>query len=333
MNNPIILVTGGTGFLGTYIIRELLRKGYTVRAIKRASSKLPAFIDTASWEGVDWHEADLLDVVSLQDAFAGVDAVIHAGAVVSFKPEDRRNMYAVNVTGTANVVNVALQENVRRLVHISSVAALGRTANGEVVNETKSWTENKLNTHYAISKFHGELEAWRGFAEGLEGVVLNPSTVLGYGDWNTSSCAIFRQAYQGMPWYTEGVNGFVGVEDLARATVAMLESQQSMERFVVSAENLPFRTLMTSIGREFGQRPPWRKASPAMGGIAWRLEKLRSLFNGHTPLLSRETARIAQSKTYFDSGKLLTTLPEFRFTPLEKVIRESCSRYLQQLKA
>ncbi len=193
--NRTILVTGGTGFLGAYIIKNLIEKNYRVRAIRR-SSNTPFFIPSRVMEQVEWVEGDVLDIVALADAMQGVEAIIHSAAIVSFDKKNRRSMYAVNCEGTANVVNIALENNIRRLVHISSVAALGRTIKMDKVNEERKWTENKNNTHYAISKHQAEMEVWRGFSEGLNGVILNPGTILGYGDWHTSSCAIFKNVYK-----------------------------------------------------------------------------------------------------------------------------------------
>src|SRR5947209_12156519 len=199
----MILVTGGTGFLGAYIIKNLVEKGNAVRAIRR-SANLPFFIDKNIFEKVEWVDGDVLDVVSLAEAMKGVDAVIHSAAIVSFTKDKRKEMYAVNIEGTANVVNVALESDVRRLLHVSSVAALGRTTKASTVTEAKTWEESKANTHYAITKHQAEMHAWRGFAEGLEGAIINPSTILGYGNWHQSSCAIFKNAYKSFPWYTKG---------------------------------------------------------------------------------------------------------------------------------
>ncbi|RZM11521.1 MAG: SDR family NAD(P)-dependent oxidoreductase, partial [Pedobacter sp.] len=208
----MILVTGGTGFLGSYIIKELIEKGYQVRALRR-SSHLPSYIPAAIFDKVDWVEGDILDVVSLDEAMDGIDTVIHSAAIVSFSKKERSKMYQVNVNGTANVVNLALENNIKKLVHISSVAAIGRTADGQQVDETKKWEESKVNTHYARSKYKAEMEVWRGMGEGLEAVVLNPATIIGYGDWHSGSSAIFKNVYHEFPWYTGGLNGFVDVED------------------------------------------------------------------------------------------------------------------------
>lgn len=317
-----ILVTGGTGFLGSYILKELLNKGYAVRALRRGNTR-PAHAD----QRIEWVEGDILDVVSLEDAMEGIDIIIHAAAMVSFVKKDRAAMYQVNVDGTANVVNIALEKNISRLVYISSVAALGRTAHGGQVDEGKKWEESRVNTHYAISKFRAELQVWRGISEGLDAVILNPSTILGYGDWHSGSCAIFRQVYEGFSWYTPGINGFVGVEDVARATVLLMESEISAERFIVNGETWPFRKLQDCIAAHFGKKGPVRKTTPFILGLAWRIEKVKSLVTGKKPLLTRESARVAQSQTWFSNEKIRKALPGFAFTPLEEVIAEACRLY------
>lgn len=324
-----VLVTGGTGFLGAYVIRELVEKGYAVRAIRR-NDNLPAFIPAGILQGVDWITGDVLDVMGLEEAMEGVDGVIHAAAKVSFAGKDRGELFRINVEGTANVVNAALMRDVPRFVHVSSVAALGRTGQGETVAENKVWEESKYNTSYAVSKFRGEVEVWRGMGEGLQAVVVNPSTILGFGDWHSSSCALFRSVYNEFPWYTEGVNGFVDVTDTARAIVGLLDSDVSGERYILNGDNWTFRRLFETIAAAFGKRPPSREATPFIAGIAWRTARLKSLFSGQPSVLTRESARVAQSSTYFDNRKILTQVPGFRFTPLEETIRNACNAYLQQ---
>jgi len=321
-----VLLTGGTGFLGSHIMQHLVEAGIPVRALTR-SSKRPFYIPAALLDRVDWVEGDVLDVVSLQDAMAGVSAVIHAAAIVSFSKDNRRQMYAVNVEGTSNVVNTALESGVKRLLHVSSVAALGRTTQASTVNEEKKWEENRSNTHYAISKHHAEIHVWRGLAEGLDSVIINPSTILGFGNWNESSCAIFKNAYREFPWYTNGVNGFVGVHDAAAAAVQLLQSSVSGQRFIVNAENWAFRNLFNAIADGFGRKRPHREATPAMGAVAWRLEKLKSMLTGKKPLLTRETAKVAHRMTRFDNAALLRALPGFSYTPLAEVVAGACRDY------
>lgn len=240
-------------------------------------------------------------------------------------------MYHVNIEGTKNIVNTALENGVKKLVYISSVAAIGRKLTGEMVNEKAQWEDNKANTHYAISKFKAELEVWRGFAEGLEGVVLNPATILGYGNWNQGSSGLFKSAFNEFKWYTRGINGFTDVEDVARATVALMKTNITEERYIVCNDNWPFRKLFDTMADNFGKKRPSKEATPLLAGIAWRLEKLKSIFTGKKPLLTKESAKVAKSFTKFDNSKLLTALPGFSYTPLEETIRKACEKYTKNL--
>jgi nucleoside-diphosphate-sugar epimerase len=328
----MVLVTGGTGFLGAYIIKELVEKGHPVRAIRRGDA-VPFFIPPPISAKVEWIRGDILDIVGLEEAMDGVDAVIHAAAKVSFARRDRRDLFHTNIEGTANMVNMALLKGIRRFVHVSSVGALGRTANGEQVTEEKKWADNKLNTSYSISKFHAEMEVWRAIGEGLPAVIVNPGTLLGYGDWNSSSCALFKNVFYEFPWYTEGINGFVDVADTARATVCLLDSDVTGQRFILNGENWSFHRLFDNIAAGFAKKPPSREATPFLAGIAWRMEKIKSLLSGHPSLLTRESSRIAQSRTFFDNSRILQQLPGFAFTPLTETIRTACEAYLRQTTA
>jgi len=322
-----VLVTGGTGFIGAYIIKELVEKGYAVRAIRR-SNKLPFFISPDILNKAEWVNGDVLDVISLNEAMNGVDAVIHSAAVVSFMKRERQQMYNTNVDGTANIVNLSLDHGVQKLVHISSISALGRTFTGEKVTEEKKWATSKLNSHYGISKHNAEMEVWRGMGEGLNAVIMNPSTVLGFGSWHDSSCAIFKNVYKGFKWYTNGINGFVDVEDVAKVAVLLMESNISEERFIINHENWEFRKLFSAMATAFGKKPPSWEATPFLSSIAWRFEKLRSMLQGAKPLITKETALIALSKTYWQNDKILRALPGFSFTPLDQCITKACKNYV-----
>jgi dihydroflavonol-4-reductase len=327
----MVLVTGGTGFLGGYIIKELVNKGIPVRAIRR-SNNLPSFIPDSILNQVDWMEADILDLVGLEEAMEGIDTIIHSAAKVSFNGRHRQEMFRINIDGTANVVNLAIEKNIQYFVHVSSVAALGRKTDGAIVTEEKQWEDSKINTNYAISKYQAEMEVWRGIAEGLRAVIVNPSTILGYGNWNSSSCAIFKTAYTEFPWYTSGINGFVDVEDVAKVIVMLAQKNIWGERFILNADNWTFRQLLTTIADGFGKKHPSMHATPAIGSIAWRLEKFKKFFSGKPPLLTSESARIAQSRTFFDNRKILSALSDFSFTPLQQTISKACENYLRNIQ-
>jgi dihydroflavonol-4-reductase len=327
-----IFVTGGGGFLGAYIIKGLVEQGYTVSALRR-NNKLPSFIPAGFFEKVEWITGDVLDTIGLEEAMEGMDAVIHAAAKVSFVSDERKEMLQTNIDGTANVVNAAIAQNIKRFIHISSVAALGRTADGETVSEDKQWQDGNLHTNYAISKYRAEMEVWRAIGEGLNAAIVNPGTIIGYGDWNTSSCAIFKSIYDEFPWYSNGINGFADVEDVAKAVILLLNSNITGERFILNGDNWSFRQLFNTIADGLGKEHPSKKATPLLAAIAWRMEKVKSFFSNKPSLLTKESARIAQTKTYFDNSKIQKYLPGFTFTPLEQTIRQACVSYLEQAKA
>jgi dihydroflavonol-4-reductase len=337
-NSPIgtgskILVTGGTGFLGAYIIKALVDEGYCVRAIRR-NGKLPFFIPAKTFEPVEWVDADILDIPKLEEVMESMDVVIHAAAKVSYEQDEKKEIFRTNIDGTANVVNIALDKKIKKLIYISSVAALGKSLPGATIDERKHWDEIKTETNYAASKYHAEMEVWRAIGEGLNAIIVNPSLVIGYGDWNNGSCAIFKSVFNEFPWYTNGVTGFVDVEDIARSVLLLMKTEIQGERFLLNGENWPFRQLFNTIADGFSKKHPVWEANPLLGSIAWRLEKLKSLLTGKKTLLTRENAKSAQGITYYENSKILQYLPGFRFTPLQDTIRIACRAYLEnaQLK-
>jgi nucleoside-diphosphate-sugar epimerase len=208
---------------------------------------------------------------------------------------------------------------------------VGRLQSGGEVTEDLKWDPERETTYYAQSKFKAELEAWRGMAEGLNGVIANPSTILGYGDWNQSSSAIFKNVYNEFPWYTSGVNGFVDVQDVAAAVVMLMESQWQNERYIINAENWSFRDLFNAIADGFQKKRPYRQATPFLSEVAWRWEKVKELISGRRPLLTKESAQVANSITRFSNQKILHALPGFSFTPLEEAIQNACLLYKQHI--
>lgn len=314
-----ILVTGAAGLLGGELVKQLLEKGYRV---------------TATWQSTPLHithpnltvqHCDILDTAGLEEIMQGITHVYHCAAIVSFEPKDKYRLLKINVEGTANVVNACLDAGVQKLLHVSSVAALGRIRNGEVVNEQMNWSEETSNSIYGKSKYLGELEVWRGNGEGLQVLIVNPSIILGGNDWENGSAALFKTAYDEFKWYTEGISGFVDVSDVARAMILLMNSKISGQRYILSAENLSYKEIFNSMAKCFGKKPPQKKVSPLMGEIVWRLEAMKAAFTGKKHLLTKETARTAQSAVYFDNSKILSVLPGFNFTPVAISIAHTCA--------
>ncbi len=315
----MILVTGGSGLVGAEVINQLLVAGNTVRAIYNSTPI--AF----AGDNLQTLQCDILDVIGLEEAMQDVDELYHCAAIVSFNAKDKHRLFKANIEGTANVVNAALDAGVKKMVHVSSVAALGRIREGKTINEEMAWTEETSNSEYGRSKYLGEMEVWRGIAEGLNAVIVNPSLILGGGDWNKGSSGIFKSAYNEFPWFIEGVTGVVDVRDVAKAMIQLMESNISAERFIISAENITYKNMFTAIAKCFNKKPPHKKVTPFLAGLVWRWEAVKSLFSKNERLLTRETANTAQAKVYFDNSKLLKALPNFAFTPFNETIRHTCA--------
>jgi nucleoside-diphosphate-sugar epimerase len=236
----------------------------------------------------------------------------------------------VNAGGTANVVNACLDAGVQKLVHVSSVAALGRIRQDVVITEAMNWTEETSNSVYGKTKFLAEMEVWRGIGEGLNAVMVNPTIVIGeHGDWSKGSMQIFQSLYRGFPWYSLGKTGFVDANDVARAMIQLMEADVQNERFILSAENIYYRDLFFMIADAFGVKRPYRQVTPFKAQLAWRLEKIKSMLGSQSPLVTRETARTGLAEVNFDNSKLLKALPEFQYQPIAQSIERIC-RILQQ---
>ena len=319
----MILVTGGAGLLGSALIKMLLDNGENVRAIYNST---PLAINSVT--NFENFKCDILDVVALEDAMNDISEVYHCAGLVSFNPKDEKKLYSINVEGTANVVNAALNAGVRKFVHVSSVAALGRIRPGEMIDETMVWSEETSNSKYGHSKYLGEIEVWRGVAEGLDAVVINPSIILGAGNWNEGSTKIFKSVYDEFPWYTEGTTGFVDVEDVAIAMIQLMKSDITAEKFIISAENISYRDMFTMMAKAFGKKVPSKKVTPFIAALTWRLENIKSKFTGIAPLLTKETADTAMTKVTYDNSKLIKALPNFTYKKMNDSVTEICKKLI-----
>ncbi len=326
----MILVTGGTGFLGSYLLRALVNAGKPVRALYR--QQIPAQLHDIQ-DQVQWFQGDILDVISLEEAMQGITQVYHCAAIVSFHPSSRLSMMHTNVEGTANVVNMALDAGVQKLVHVSSVAALGRAKDNAAIDERAEWQDSPNNSQYAVSKYRAEMEVWRGIAEGLDAAIVNPTIILGSGFWLEGSGTLVKHVWKEFPFYTGGINGYVDVEDVVRVMMLLMDSPIKGQRFVVSAENKSYFDLFSEMAGQLGKKPPHISVQPWVAEIVWRVEKLKGLFSDAKPVITKETARTAQLKMYYNSSKILRTLPSFQFKPLTQTVAEICRSFKEDVAA
>ena len=334
----MILVTGGTGLLGSHLLLRLIESGKIVRALYRTEAKRDAVIRTFSyyhdnaqelWNKIEWVKGDVLDISSLIDALDGVTHVYHCAAAVTFLPSDRAYMFKVNVEGTAKLVNACLEKEGVRFCHVSSVAAIGRDGSEQLISEDNEGKESSHNASYAISKHRAEIEVWRAIVEGLNGFMVNPSLIIGPGDWEQSTGAMFKKAWNGLPFYTRGGNCFVDVRDVCEVMIRMMESEVVNERFIVGAENRKFKEVFEHIASCMGKKAPSLEATPFLTGVTWRLEKVMSTVTGRKPFITKEVAHHAMQLNTYDNRKVLRTLPDFKFRNMNETLEFVCGKFVE----
>lgn len=324
----MIAVTGATGLLGSFIVRELIDRNVTFVALKRRDSDTSLLGDVHSL--VTWRDADLLDPVQLEDALQGVTSVVHSAAAVSFHPRKAAYMMDINVQGTRNLVHECQAKGIRRFVHISSVAALGRQKGQKLIDETNQWVDGPLNTAYAESKYLAELEVFRAQEEGMSTVILNPSVILAPAAWDRSSAKLFKYVWDEKRFYTDAFLNYVDVRDVARVTYRLLVDEPVQgQRFILNAGKISFRDFFAAVAKRFSKKAPDKKLSPALLQIAARAEGFRSWFTGDEPLLTKETARLAGTEFLYDNKKIRKTL-SVDFQPIDLSLDWCCEHYLKK---
>jgi nucleoside-diphosphate-sugar epimerase len=337
----MIFVTGGSGLVGSHLLFDLVSSGKQVRALKRKNSSIELTKKIFGYYSndtekllnfIEWIEGDVMDIYSLYDAMQDIDQVYHAAAMVSFHPSDQKEMMKINVDGTANVVNACLYKNVKKICYVSSIATLGRTDNDELVNEETQWKNSKNNSQYSISKYGAEREVWRGTIEGLPAVIVNPSVIIGPGDWKKGSSQLFQKLWDGLKFYTDGVNGYIDVRDVSKAMILLMESDIANSRFILSSENLDYLELFTMISEGLNKKIPSIKANYLLSQFAWRAEKLRSSITGKKPLITKETARTAFHKYYYSNEKIKKAL-NFEFIPMPQSISDTSKLFLKDISS
>jgi len=300
--------------LGSHLLYHLLKNGEKVVALHRPSSSFKGTREVFAlyseeadplFDRIEWRECDLFNPYSISEALSGAVKVVHAAAQVSFDPSDRKMMVKNNQEITSNMVSASLGMGIKRFVHISSTAAIGRPPAGEQASENMIWTGGKGSSGYAESKFRSEMEVWRGIKEGLPAVILNPSIILGTGFRGTGSGALLERIDKGMRFYTEGVTAYVGVEDVVKAILIALNSDEALlsKRYIIAAENLSYHQLFTMMAEALGRKAPSVRATRLMTGIAWRADKLASLLPWRKHILTRETADSSHSSIYFSNQR------------------------------
>jgi nucleoside-diphosphate-sugar epimerase len=343
-NIEMIFVTGGTGLVGAHLLYELTSAGRKVKALKRENSNLQQVLKTFSYYSenakdlfskIEWLDGDILDYFSLETILQGVSEIYHCAAIVSFDPRERKKMIANNVEGTANLVNAAIENGVRKICHVSSIAALGRLENGALVTEETNWIPTKRISGYSESKFFSEAEIWRGIEEGLDAIIVNPSIIFGPANWETGSAKMFKTIWNGMKFYTKGVTGFVDVKDIVRAMILLMDDANfetaKNQRFLLNAENLSYKGVFSQIADALNKPRPTIFASDFLLGFVWRASFLSNLLTRKPVIISRDSVNNSNNINHFDGSKITNTF-NFNYLPISESIKQTTQFLKEDLK-
>lgn len=332
----MILVTGGTGFVGAHLLVELTIHNSTVIALKRVTSRLDYVKRVFDLAGADdrfqniiWKDVDLFDIYDVEDALKGIEQVYHCASEVSFNPKHHRRMIHNNITITANMVNASLLCGVKKFMHVSSIAALGRSSMPEDIDETRIWKTDPVNSKYGLSKYKSEMEVWRAYEEGLPVIVVNPAVILGYCPWNEGTGRMFTKVDKGMKYFTKGYTGWVDVRDVVKCMVLLMGKNVIGERFILSGGTCPFREVFDLIADALGKPRATSEVNLSLAGFIVWVEKWRSKITGGSPLITKETLTNATLECNYLNKKVCDELG-FAFRPVQETIQETASWYLAE---
>ena len=333
----MVLVTGGTGLVGTHLLLHLLQNGKTVRAIHRKSSNLERVKKvfgyytkdaTSLFSKIDWVEADLNDIPALEIAFRDITYVYHAAAFISFNPGDYKKLLKINAEGTANVVNLCIRHNIKKLCYVSTIGTIGKSIGNTNATEENEWNDLHVNV-YALSKYEAEMEVWRGSQEGLTVVMVNPGVILGPGFWDIGTGKLFKAANKGYSFYPPGGTGFITVHDVVKMMTSLVDSTIRNERFIAVAENLSFQEILTRLAKELVKQPPKKKLK------YWQLE-IGRVSDSIWSTLTRKPRSITKSSIHslkhrdaYENLKIRNALG-FTFESLNPTLTFACRRFLEE---
>lgn len=319
----MIFITGATGFIGSYIANAYVAKGCTVSAIKRSNSDMSLLSEEAK-NKIVWHDVALFDHEALIDILNNVETIIHAAAIVSFAPNDRKEMYRINIEGTASLVDAAIIAKVKKFIHISSVAAIARKKDVDLLHEDLLWEESEYNSHYAQTKFLSELEVWRGFEEGLKGFIVNPSVVIGPGFWGKGSASLFKYVYDEHKFYPKGKINGVDVRDVVEIIEKLDVKEVNHERFILNAFTIPYKSFFSKIAQLFNKKAPYIEAKFWMANLVWRLEWLKTFFTRKKPIITKETVVLSKYNATFDNSKIFKYISH-NYRDIEDSLNYTCT--------
>ena len=318
--------------IGSHLLFRLVSNGLQVRANFRTEKSLEKVARVFSYysdnpkpllDKIEWMKADITDVAHLEGLFVGIEKVYHCAALISFDPKDYKTLEKINIGGTANVVNLCLKYGIKKLCHVSSIAAIGPSKKDSLATEENEWNEAQASV-YGLAKYHSELEVWRGSQEGLSVVIVNPGVVLGPGFWWSGSGTFFTYVAKEKKYLIPGGTGFVTVNDVVNAMIQLMASDIQSQRFIIVNQNWTYKKLFQEIASRFGVEPPHKKLTPAMLEVFWRLDWLQSHVFGKRRKLSKAMAKsLLHHETY--SNDKIKAVAGFTFEDMAPTIDFCCT--------
>jgi nucleoside-diphosphate-sugar epimerase len=329
----MILVTGGSGFLGAHLLVQLSVIDKKIIATKRATTSLDFVkkvfqIQQASerFDKIEWKDVDLFDTYEIEDALQGIEEIYHCASEVSFNPKHHSRMITNNVTITANLANAALYCGIKKFMHVSSISAFGRSAQEEVIDETRIWKTDPVNSKYALSKYKSEMEVWRAHEEGLSVVIVNPSVIMGYCSWNEGTGKMFDRVQNGMKYFTNGHTGWVDVNDVASCMIRLMQKDINGERYIISGENLGFKNVFEMIAEQLDKPRASKEANLSLARWLVVAEKWRSKMTGKSPMITKETLRNGTLRCTYINDKIVNEIGMV-FKPIKETIAQTAALY------
>ena len=335
----MILVTGATGFLGVYLLMELTKKkSKSIKALYRNDLKKQEAKEVffkynshsntqKNWNKITWIKADITNIPDLDTAFSNVTEVYHCAGYISFITKEFDKLKKINIEGTANVVNMSLKYNVAKFCHVSSISTLNLAPGKTVFNENSHWNPEQKNTVYAISKFGGEMEVWRGIQEGLNAVIVKPGVIIGSGFFNTGSSKIFKNTYKGIPFFTKGKTGYISVIECAKIMTQLMNNNLFNDSYILVSENKTHKEIINTISVAYNHKKPQKSINKKLlKAFAYAEKTLNTIFN-YTPKIPLEIVDSLYNLSEYDNTKISSIL-NWELEKIDLILKKVSADYL-----
>ena len=331
----MILVTGGTGIVGAHLLLKCVKQNSKVVATyrrKEGLKKIKTLFENLSPENhkhfktIEWIKAPLNDLTLLNNAFKNIDYVYHCAAKVTLADSNAEKLMKSNVEGTANIVNASIKHKIKKLVYVSSIAAIGADKYITTVDEDSSWNSDQNHTAYAYSKYGAELEVWRGSQEGLNVVIVNPGIILAGELWERSTASLFRDVAKGIKFYPTGSAAVVAVEDVVNVLMKLMKSDVLNERFILVAENISQKELFSKIATSIGIKPPNIPLKKWFLYCAFVFEKIFKIIGIRKNFLSIALIEILTSNQKYEGSKICGAI-NFHYDNIDETIKRIGTSY------